>query len=459
MKVKIVWTLLLLVFSLCSIISIAQLATTEEDARNDRDKANKKWQDAIKVRVVAYEDYNESDKVRSYLQTVSNDIDLENRGNLEDLKEGAVEIVADLASIAATRGREIPLSSLSASVLNGIADVADWRSLKNQKSNIDSALSAESANTAMLQSAWQSAQQTENALKEKYDAAYAHWLTFVPCPGCNMRGADHPPHASCWNLDWGCSETDVRICTHNCDYTPIFCRGCRNMIPKEKHQSAQDKALHKEILCSGCNYGYYLCNSYSLGMHRLRVCGQLDYYGNYFFVPCGNSYRDCTKRNIICRASGTSGYCDDGGAYDNACPAYSGPSHTCDICNSGGGTDTNNFEDPANNGNPVGNDNGDTTVERCGRSDCNEILSNGGVVIRDRAEHEYVTCGGCGVGYYKCDSTAAYDHAQVACRRATCPRKRGTGTTNLWWTYRCQPNPSGIDNPFSCDGGLPHDLQ
>ena len=121
----------------------------------------------------------------------------------------------------------------------------------------------------------------------------------------------------------------------------------------------------------------------------------------------------------------------------------------------GGGTDTNNFVDPSNNGNngnPAGN--GDTTVERCGRSDCNEILND-----RNRSEHEYVTCEGCEVGYYICDSSEAYNHAWVACRRATCPRKRGTGITNLYWRYRCQPNPSGTDNPFACTGGLPHYFQ
>ena len=203
MKVRIVYTILLLVFGLWSLTSVAQLATTEEDARNDRDKSQKNWEDADDVADNAYIDYNESDKVTLFLSTVKNDIELENRDNWEDLREGATELIADIGLIASSRGQAVPISSIAATVLNGISDIRDWDDLKNQLSDITNGLSSESANTANLRSAWEAAVQNANDLKEKYDAAYAHWLSFVPCPGCQMLGVEHEVHKECWNKKYG----------------------------------------------------------------------------------------------------------------------------------------------------------------------------------------------------------------------------------------------------------------
>ncbi len=75
MKVKFVYILLLLFLSLRSLTAIAQLADNEVDARNDRDKAHKKWADAASVDAAAYIDYNESNKVGNYLQSVKDNID------------------------------------------------------------------------------------------------------------------------------------------------------------------------------------------------------------------------------------------------------------------------------------------------------------------------------------------------------------------------------------------------
>lgn len=122
--------------------------------------------------------------------------------------------------------------------------------------------------------------------------------------------------------------------------------------------------------------------------------------------------------------------------------------------NSGSGSGSNNGNSTNGNisnnninGNGNGNGNGNTSTI-CSRDGCDAT-----VTASNAADHAYETCDECDVGYYKCDADAVYAHAWVACRRATCPRKKGTGSNNLFWRRRCQGNPS------SCDGGLPHILR
>jgi len=308
MKVRIVYTLLLFVFSLCSLTSIAQLPTTKEQAQDEYMKANKAYQDADQISDDAYIDYNESDKARSFLETVKNDIELENRDNWEDLKEGAVELIMDLGQTAASRGRDIPISSMASSAINGVCDIVDWNTLQGQLSSVNSGLYAETTNTANLKITWESAVQTTEALKERSDLLYNHWLSFTNCAGCNESGAEHDLHASCWNSKWGCSETNVWSCTHDCDYEPVRCSGCSEKIAQEKHRSDADKAYHKQVTCGGCNVPYYLCDTNLSEYHRPRVCRKLDgfyyngqvyhyYMGQLFsgFRTCNIPYRNCTN--------------------------------------------------------------------------------------------------------------------------------------------------------------------
>ncbi len=324
MKVRIVYTILLFVFSLCSLTSIAQLPKTKEKAHDEYTKANKKYNDAKTVTRDAYIDYNEADKARSFLESVKNDIELENRDNWEDLKEGAIELVADLGQVAASRGRDIPISSMAATAINGVGDIADWHDLQGQLSSVNSGLSAETANTTNLWAVYESALQIEKELKERSDLLYNHWLSFTSCAACNEPGAEHDLHASCWNSKWGCSETNVWSCTHDCDYEPVHCSGCNSKIANETHRSESDKALHKQVRCpdSNCNLLYYLCDTSQwtgADYHRLRTCYRGIYSGTYIsgnrLYPgtwigyCGNSYRHCNRHTIACRATGSTGDC------------------------------------------------------------------------------------------------------------------------------------------------------
>lgn len=135
--------------------------------------------------------------------------------------------------------------------------------------------------------------------------------------------------------------------------------------------------------------------------------------------------------------------CIDGSSF---CPDGSTNHNDGQANNDGNGGDQAN-----NNGN--GNGFGNTINAVCLDAACSTTIT-----ASNAPEHALVTCDACGVQYHTCNENAVYSHALVSCRRADCPRKGGTGATNLYQRRRCQPNPSGINNPFSCAGGLPHDF-
>lgn len=351
MKVRIVYTLLLLVFSLFSLTVIGQLATTEEDARNDRDKAAKVWKDAFRERETAESDYGLSNDVMNFLHARKGDTDVEMRDNWEDIRDAARTIATDLVTAATTREVKGAISSIASTAINGIADIMDWKDLKAQSSNIASDLASETTNNSKLYQAFFTALTTETILKKRYDDAFAHWQSFVSCVGCNVPGVDHPPHPECWNKKWGCTEKNVRTCAHICDYAPVTCSGCKEEIANEKHISAADKALHQEVACGGCFTPYYLCDSRSVKVHRVRVCYRsiytpvwVDETDSRFWTPypfsgstkykwlgyCEKSYYACQQHNTTC--SIPSYRCDDHGVFDFYCPAWNSTSHSCAIC-------------------------------------------------------------------------------------------------------------------------------
>ena len=187
---------------------------------------------------------------------------------------------------------------------------------------------------------------------------------------------------------------------------------------------ACESKAHKKISLS-CGHYYFKCNPWSLAERMSHAIGWCNW--------CHQWVWRCKSLVVDCNGS------HSGHSFDN--------------------TPYNNQGDTGNqsNNNIIGNDdNGVNTNSNaiCPREGCDTTITAG-----NAADHAFDTCDGCNVGYYNCDSDAVYAHAWVACRRADCPRKTGTGSSNLFWRRRCQGNPSGIDHPFSCTGGLPHDLR
>ena len=124
-----------------------------------------------------------------------------------------------------------------------------------------------------------------------------HWW----CPsdnGCgyHIRCKDYIPnkhklHATCWYEDYGCSETNVRKCRHECQYYPTICAhtSCNKIIVDGgayKHRETcgdEDNAT-----TDGCGDTYWTCQ---ISDHTELPCSK-DYYG---WPSCGEIFRECSN--------------------------------------------------------------------------------------------------------------------------------------------------------------------
>jgi len=164
----------------------------------------------------------------------------------------------------------------------------------------------------------------EDAKKALQDCLDKH-----KCPKCGIL-SNHLA-ASCET----CDATGFYTCEHKCPNIPR-CMSCNTEILTE-----QDKALHKQILCS-CNSTYYLCNTSDANRHRPRICARYDGYlmnGQYYYMVdgmlyegmryCNSLYRECS--NSTCTIDDLLEHTDYD-SYDDACPVCSGITQLAEYC-------------------------------------------------------------------------------------------------------------------------------
>ncbi len=257
--------------------------------------------------------------------------------------------------------------------------------------------------------------------------------------------------------------------------------------------------------CSGgCGKDFYKCHEKQTKKHRVVYCSRHIIYRKYgsgmsfsgkSIGICGEPYRVCTKTygvhayNAVYKTqygynagtyrsglkssvdahaglhlwgkesplpvsvNGPNGVGLDSTKYDESpkCPTCIDNSKHCPDAstNHKDGQANNNGIDNGNQGDVNDNGVGNTENAVCLDDDCNVTITQ-----FNSFEHELVTCDKCGVKYHKCNDADVYAHAYVACKHPNCPRKRGTGSSNLYWKRRCQGNPPNTQ--FSCLDGRPH---
>lgn len=98
---------------------------------------------------------------------------------------------------------------------------------------------------------------------------------------------EHKLHASCWNSEYGCTEANVRKCTHDCEHGPPTCEGCSQSVKKaDEHQKT-----------CGNGHKYYGCNATDVSYHLTRICKNTVYRENSTsgWIPedCNVVFADC----------------------------------------------------------------------------------------------------------------------------------------------------------------------
>ena len=103
----------------------------------------------------------------------------------------------------------------------------------------------------------------------------------------------HDLHATCWNEAHGCSETNVRKCTHECPFSPSTCNMCDEEVdPEQRHY----KRCGSEVpgATSGCGDLHWTCKSSS---HTVLMCGRFtNSWGTE--ILCGEMYRECSNNSF-----------------------------------------------------------------------------------------------------------------------------------------------------------------
>lgn len=179
---------LLLVFGLLHLSMAEENLSPLEKAKKKYRKANEAYTESITARSKAYENYNETHKVQIYLQSVMDDIELENKENWEDIRDTAKDFMAQFAEVVVSKGKALP-TSLTATTMKLLSDVKDWKSIKDRKSNVERALISEEGNVGMLYSAWQAAiWKQEKLRKEKNEALSA--LEALESLDCTLESKD-----------------------------------------------------------------------------------------------------------------------------------------------------------------------------------------------------------------------------------------------------------------------------
>ena len=253
------------------------------------------------------------------------------------------------------------------------------------------------------------------------------------------------------------------------------------------------RATNHQTSCAGCSESYWTCREKELKEHQQLYCGKdITWYtydslsgkwGTFSLGVCGATYRRCDDpkktavhhyRPVMLSGEdswGNSGYyissyrADPPTAHSgntSAAGSINGPagsgipagrmdnSPNCDSCMDGSRfcpeASTKHQGGQANNN---GGGFGNTLNAACLDDDCTTTITSS-----NASEHALVTCEACGVQYHKCNENDVYAHAYVTCSHPNCPRKGGTGSTNLYGKYRCQGNPP--NTRFSCIDGRPH---
>jgi len=168
MKIRIFQVIfpLLLVLSFC----MPLLALTEEEAKDAYIEADHAWDLANNERQTAFEGYGLANDGLGILSSMKSIAEYASADNTEDL-------IKDLVDILDAVGLDLldVVTDASAALIKGVQDGVDWFTLRSQLSEIRSAYTAELANVANLQSAWESAKTKADALLEKKVEAFNIW--------------------------------------------------------------------------------------------------------------------------------------------------------------------------------------------------------------------------------------------------------------------------------------------
>lgn len=344
MKIRIVQIIshLLLVFSFL----LPSMALTEDEAKDKYIEADHYYDVAKAESDGAFRDYGLANDGLGILYSMKEIAAYASADNTEDL-------VDDLTDVISAVGIDLldTLTDAAAALIKGAKDGFDYFTLRSQLYTIESAYVDESTNVRNLKSTWESLQQVTDDLLVKKIEAFNIWqaIKTIPiCPGCNQH-ALHELQASCWNLQYGCSEANVRECSHDCEYDPVYCRGCSGKIAQEEHRSAYAKAIHKQVTCSGCNELYYYCDlPGEANRHRPLLCSNA--YGFYIdgmpyhiymgtFIPgircCPAVYRECSNSASCTVVYSFTQEHQSSGSWNASCPSCSSINslrETCGIC-------------------------------------------------------------------------------------------------------------------------------
>ncbi len=166
---------ILLVFNLLHYISAAETENDPvQDAHDEYTIAREAWDLAKTESDKAYVEYNETDKVLIFLRARNADVEYADKDNWEDIRNGALDLIADVLQIASTKGKAVP-TSLSSNAVKLIANAKDAVDIRNTKDAVMKALKSETYNVSMLKGDWEVAVKKTADLEEKKVKAFKIW--------------------------------------------------------------------------------------------------------------------------------------------------------------------------------------------------------------------------------------------------------------------------------------------
>lgn len=115
----------------------------------------------------------------------------------------------------------------------------------------------------------------------------------IPCK--DYIPDEHKLHASCWNVNNGCSETNVRRCTHNCAYeeTILCARELCGEIVSDPNEHYIPCGTQDASSAPSCGQRFWSCVQTTYDRHKPRSCDKSVKNNDGTFSECSAFLRNC----------------------------------------------------------------------------------------------------------------------------------------------------------------------